>query len=396
MLYVHTTILPDTPSIILRGTPAEASGQILSGRVMVRLGHSIKVKSAAITFQSATSPKSIAWRQTSIGSDILMKQELFSAADTPRGYETWAADDAGAREFPFSFAVPGNLHESVNTEFGHVCYELRVSIRTCGFGINSWTDSLRIPVYRVPEDGSPWAIALADSLQLQADWLGAVELEILSDAAAYSDKSKIQVRTIVRPLQKGQLLLDVGLRLREHIHCKTAVNKYGDFKDSEKVVCECSQKTCDPESGNLYTLPLQQEHSFDMSLDVPKAFNGIQFDMQTAQLRITHELMFFATILDKNQEPHYLSISAPVMVVPSAALESTDVELPAYRESNGDRLLLSSPPPASDAPRTRQTAAVQSVSLASLSLPPPSYQNICAAPPPSPPPHAGTRSSIFV
>ncbi|KAJ1966003.1 hypothetical protein GGI12_000377 [Dipsacomyces acuminosporus] len=382
MLYVHTSILPDTPYVILRGTAAEASGQVLSGRIMVRLGHSLKVKTVSVAFHSAAATKYIYNRQSPLCSDILMEQQVFSAENTPRGYATWATGDKDAHEFPFSFAIPGNLHESVNTDFGNACYELKVVIRTCGFGINLWTESMRIPVFRIPEEGSPWAIALVDSLQLQADWLGAVELQLLSDAVAYTDRSQINIRAIVRPLQKNQRLIEVGLRLREHIRYKSVVNRFGDVKDSIKAICECSRKTSDPESGGLHALSLQQEHPFDMSLEIPKAFHGVQFDMESPQVHIAHEVMLFATILDRDSEPHYLSISAPVMIVPSMAIQSSHLELPAYDSTNEDRLLLSSPPE-SDIVSIHQAARVQPVPLPSLLLQPPSYQSICAARPSS-------------
>ncbi|KAJ2887435.1 hypothetical protein IWW38_005143, partial [Coemansia aciculifera] len=74
---------------------------------------------------------------------------MFDASDSPLGYELWGTSaQTAAHELPFSFAIPGNLHESVFSEFGNIGYEIKVVIRSCGFGINTWVQSLRIPVVR--------------------------------------------------------------------------------------------------------------------------------------------------------------------------------------------------------------------------------------------------------
>ncbi|KAJ1958775.1 hypothetical protein EC988_000095 [Linderina pennispora] len=369
MLYVHTRILPDTPYITLRGQPAEASGQEVAGRVMISLGRSIKIKSVRISFQSRSSTRHLSRRQNAISGDLQLTQPLFEAT-APAGFETWQPTSE-AREFPFSFAIPGHLHESVATEYGQIGYELKVTLRTCGFGINVWTESLKIPVYRVPEDGTPWALSLAESMQLQADWLGAVELEVLSDSVAYTEKSNISVKTVVRPLKKGYTLVDVGLKLRERIRCPTVVNKFGDTKNIENTLCESTLKTSDPEGGHMFMLPLTHEHSFDMSLTVPKAFSQIQYDMKSSLLRITHELVVAATILDEKGEPHYLRTSIGVHIVPPMAIEGQFSHLPSYTESNDDALLLRAP--ASALRRPSQILAF-SPSMNNLALPPPSYQ----------------------
>ncbi|ORX72759.1 hypothetical protein DL89DRAFT_290594 [Linderina pennispora] len=347
MLYVHTRILPDTPYITLRGQPAEASGQEVAGRVMISLGRSIKIKSVRISFQSRSSTRHLSRRQNAISGDLQLTQPLFEAT-APAGFETWQPTSE-AREFPFSFAIPGHLHESVATEYGQIGYELKVTLRTCGFGINVWTESLKIPVYRVPEDGTPWALSLAESMQLQADWLGAVELEVLSDSVAYTEKSNIGVKTVVRPLKKGYTLVDVGLKLRERIRCPTVVNKFGDTKNIENTLCESTLKTSDPEGGHMFMLPLTHEHSFDMSLT----------------------LVVAATIFDEKGEPHYLRTSIGVHIVPPMAIEGQFSHLPSYTESNDDALLLRAP--ASALRRPSQILAF-SPSMNNLALPPPSYQ----------------------
>ncbi|KAJ2237009.1 hypothetical protein GGI13_008448, partial [Coemansia sp. RSA 455] len=173
MLYVHTSILTDSPCIVLRGIPSEASGQALSGRVILRLCRSLKVSQVTIAFQSTCTQRGSLWSsQSAIYDNTKLEQVLFDAAGTSLGYAVWGGSaDTSMRELPFSFAIPGNLHESVCTAFGNIGYEIKVTIRSCGFGINNWVQSLRIPVLRVPEENVLTALALSEALRAQADWL---------------------------------------------------------------------------------------------------------------------------------------------------------------------------------------------------------------------------------
>ncbi|KAJ2305134.1 aminopeptidase [Coemansia sp. RSA 2706] len=362
MLYVRISILPDISSVVLRGPPSTATSQPLSGRVLFRLGHSLKVKRITVAFQSVSCPKQ--QFQTSQG-QVRMEQVLFDATGLAGGYAPWKANRYGSGsesyEFPFSFIIPGHMHESVSTPYGSVCYELRVSVHTCGFGINRWTEYQKIPIFRVPKEGSPQALRLIDSLRMQADWLGAVELQVLSDTAAVADNSKLRAHIVVRPLQKGLLLTDVGLRLSESVCHKTLIDRFGDPQRSQKVVSERRKAIGDTAAG-LNSLPLCQEYSLDLSLPVPKAFGGIQYTMDTPNINVAHDLVLTATVIDRDQNPRYLRISSNVHVVPKLALEDTFAELPAYRSASFDRLLLGS-----DAEQLEQSSFFPH-------SPPPSYQ----------------------
>ncbi|KAJ2778984.1 hypothetical protein GGI15_004014 [Coemansia interrupta] len=191
-------------------------------------------------------------------------KELFSASDARLGYSVWNPSDSDTHEFPFSFVIPGHTHETVNTEFGQIGYELKVTIQTCGFGINTWTQSLPVPVYRVPKEGTSWDYALTDSLRMRADWLGAVELEVLSDSVSVTAKSKLNVRAVIRPLQKSQMLVDIGLRLYEKIKVKAALDRFGDPIKSERLICQSHVRTDDPE-GEL-NLPIYNRSGLDQLL----------------------------------------------------------------------------------------------------------------------------------
>ncbi|KAJ2643513.1 hypothetical protein GGF44_001134 [Coemansia sp. RSA 1694] len=339
MLYVHTSILTDSPCVVLRGMSSEASGQALSGRVMLRICRSLKVSQVTAAFQSTYAQKGSLWSgQSAIYDNTKLEQVLFDANSTSLGYAVWGASAQTAmHELPFSFAIPGNLHESVYTAFGNIGYEIKVTIRSCGFGINTWVQSLRIPVLRVPKDSVLAALALSEALRAQADWLGAVELQMLGDSAAVPDDFKLGVRAIIRPLLKGQILVDVGLRLLENTRCKSAMSRFGDSLNSSAVLCQTQIK---PRSEFWQAQPLEHEHCFDLELDIPVAFRGIQYDMDTARIHISHELVLMATVLDSKQEAHYLRLAVPLQIVPKIALETSFAELPAYAKSSRDRLLL--------------------------------------------------------
>lgn len=339
MLYVQTSILPTVPYAVLRGAPFDASGVPFDGRILINLGRSLKVQRINVAFQSVSQSRGIIWSSPhTINSQIAIEHELFNAAEgnNDLGYQTWTPSKT-PYELPFSFLLPGYLHDTVRTPFGNIEYEIKVTIHSCGYGINTWTQQLNVPVYRIPKEGTLQSHMLYDSLSSCADWLSAVELHILSDTMAISDDSTLRVRVILRPLVKGQLLSDVGLRLYETITCAKGFDRFGDPLTSETTICHTSEKTQDED---MDVLPLCQERCFNLSLKIPSAPSKLQFDMKTAQLLITHELALSATVLDSKRNVHYLRTSTPIHIVPRVAIEATSAELPAYSQSSYDRLLL--------------------------------------------------------
>ncbi|KAJ1897476.1 hypothetical protein LPJ66_003344 [Kickxella alabastrina] len=199
--------------------------------------------------------------------------------------------------------------------------------------------SLPIHIFRVPEQGSAGDIALTNSFRMQLDWFDAIRLDVLSDTMAVAANSKLHVQTVVRPLQKGQMLANVELRIYEKTRVKCAVDRFGDPHEGKHIICQSQQPTDDPDRV-MHALPLHQEHCLNLTLSIPKAFHGVQYDVETSSLSIKHELVLTATVLDDLQQPHYLKISSPVLVVPNAALGLSFVELPTYKNSTFDRLVL--------------------------------------------------------
>ncbi|KAJ2849471.1 hypothetical protein IWW36_002599, partial [Coemansia brasiliensis] len=252
MFYVRTSILPDSTHVVLRGQPSEASSQSFSGRVLFGLAHSLKVKRITVSFQTAGSIKHQLPSQNGCV-PVHMEQVVFDASNSLNGWTIWKPNRYGCSatnyEFPFAFVLPGHLHESANTPFGSVCYEIKTTVHTCGFGINTWSESIKIPVYRTPKEGSPQALQLTDALHTQADWLGAVELLVSHGTMAVADNSKMNVNIVVRPLQKGLLLADIGLRLSETICHKSLTNRFGDLRTSQSTVSVRRKVTGDPAKG---------------------------------------------------------------------------------------------------------------------------------------------------
>ncbi|KAJ2161565.1 hypothetical protein GGF46_001335 [Coemansia sp. RSA 552] len=346
MLYVHTSIHPDTPCVVLRDTSAREPHQALSGRVLFRLGRSLKVKRIVAAFQSTSTQL--------VRKPVLLNEVLFDGAGDATGYVLWKASHTASTtyELPFSFILPHDLEASINTGYGNICYEVKVTVHTCGFGINTWSQSLKIPVYRIPPEESPQALTLTESLQIQADWLSMVQLQVSSDTAAISDSTGVSIRAAVRPLQKGLGLVDIGLRLYETICYKQLTDRHGEPRSTQRVICQCQKATGDPAEG-LHTLPLWQEFASDLTLQIPKAFSGVQYSMNTRRLKVVHKIAFIATVVDERQSLRHLRISSPVYIVPRAALDATFSELPAYRSSSFDRLLLESASTEAGEPGTR-------------------------------------------
>ncbi|KAJ2889430.1 hypothetical protein IWW38_004714 [Coemansia aciculifera] len=82
---------------------------------------------------------------------------------------------------------------------------------------------------------------------------------------------------------------------------------------------------------------IDQEIQVFGTLSVPCAYTEIQYDIASGPIRVSHELVFFASIVDERGQVHNVRLSSGIYVLPQST--QVPVDLPRYENSDKDILL---------------------------------------------------------
>ncbi|KAJ2817554.1 hypothetical protein IWW50_006128, partial [Coemansia erecta] len=75
------------------------------------------------------------------------------------------------------------------------------------------------------------------------------------------------------------------------------------------------------------------------ALRVPRAYSQIQYDVAVGPIRVSHEVVFIAQVVEESGEVHSVRLSTGVYVLPCTAPPAAD--LPRYEHAAKDVLLAS-------------------------------------------------------
>ncbi|KAJ2296016.1 hypothetical protein IWW55_005244, partial [Coemansia sp. RSA 2706] len=76
------------------------------------------------------------------------------------------------------------------------------------------------------------------------------------------------------------------------------------------------------------------------TLSVPSAYSHVQYDVSAGPIRVSHELVFVAQVVEETGEVHSVRLSTGVYMLPSVA--PLAVDLPRYEHVAKDVLLVGS------------------------------------------------------
>ncbi|ORX72779.1 hypothetical protein DL89DRAFT_264976 [Linderina pennispora] len=330
----------DRPDVVLYGLPHEAHNQVLSGRVVLTTRSQQRVRSLTITLRS-------------------LKEKLFQTAyaAAPSIELTHTVDTSqGTYSWPFAISIPGSLNESVFTPHAFIGYEVVAEMRTHSAIQLLPFVSKCVPVHvkRIPLPDSPWMAAAAEGLNVSAGWRNKIELTGITRSRIVHDQDLVRVRGVLRPLVKGLRVLSVGFQLREYVEVPFD-DLFGAVSHGCQVVAQSTRavdacntvKVVDGIKVNTRFSPtaasrtggimLDQEISVSGAVFAPKAFTGVQYDICEGPLRISHDIVFMASIIDENMTVHNIRLSSVVYVMPKGA--TTGCELPRYEDSAMDTLI---------------------------------------------------------
>ncbi|KAJ1664519.1 hypothetical protein EV178_004032 [Coemansia sp. RSA 1646] len=353
-------IIPDSPDIFLHGPLREARCSVISGRIVFTSKTPRAVSSLVVRFR----PKEEDMLNPAMSVAFLSEITCVVVRDGVVGEtssELPYSAASGQQMWRFSVGVPGNINETVFAPSAFVAYELVAELRTAA-GFVSWAPfcklvaSAPVAVKRVLASDSVWASMASEPMNVSAVWRDRIELTSIAASHVVSDSQNIRVSGVLRPLLKGMRLLRAGFELREFIsgpfdsvgenggarghtaaRCSrdinTAVPNAAESSDCVQIRMEFPAKS----SQNRAGVVIDQDIQVTGCLKTPPAYDGIQYDIPMGPIRITHELVFAASVVDECGQVHNVRLSSGIYVFPNTSLALT--ELPRYEHSDKDILL---------------------------------------------------------
>ncbi|KAI9501591.1 hypothetical protein GGI25_004017 [Coemansia spiralis] len=353
-------VIPDSPDVFLYGSPRDARCAVITGRIIFTTKTPRPVCSLVARFR----PKQEDMLNPAMSVACLSEVTCEVVRDGRIG-ETCTElpynPATGQKMWRFTMGVPGNIGESVFTPSAFVAYEIVAELRTAA-PLVSWTPFCRLTAYtpiaikRVPSSDSVWSSVASEPMNVTAVWRNRVELTSISSSRVINDSQDIQISGVVRPLVKGMRLLRAGFELREF--ASGPFDSVGDNRTRGHTSVKCSHEIGFASSDTSYCqggdvtirmefpatviqrragIVIDQDIQITGCLKVPKAYEGVQYDIATGPIRVTHELAFAISIVDECGQVHNVRLSSVVYVFPLVSPALAD--LPRYEHSDKDILL---------------------------------------------------------
>ncbi|KAJ2767409.1 hypothetical protein IWQ56_003345 [Coemansia nantahalensis] len=361
----------DQPDIVLRGMADDSPGTVFSGRLVVHLCESVRVKGLTMALEGH---ERLEWEYHANGAISTFLREttplthtwtLFAAGDGRRA-ETWKA---GRHEFPFSLAFPGNVPESIRIPYADVNYQLRATLRRTGFMPNI---AARREV-QVKRDMTLDGGFGTGAISVENRWREMMEFCIAADADTFAPGDRMRVRLAFQPLVKRMHLSKIAVVLKEYVRCHKPSGHAEKTVSRIVASAEVVPTGCAPDAGSCLrrrsALPpappgtagappppakcagtppgdarpagvdLTDVLEESIQLNIPDEPRRLQYDHISPYIEITHKLKFSIHFRDPSQKPHTLWISVPVSVVPGLADSARGgrAELPTYKNSALDQ-----------------------------------------------------------
>ncbi|KAJ1667508.1 hypothetical protein EV178_001237 [Coemansia sp. RSA 1646] len=346
----------DKPELLVRGSFDEASASLLSGRLIVHLHETIRVRSLKLVFTGRVDtslnqnvvPYTVARDEHR---EIVRREWVFLESQKPP--ITWGPEN---KVFPFDFLLPGDNPETIVTALGKVRYQLHATLERTSFHANL-TASQEIFVKRGPISGAAWALALMESIEATGEWSQQLDYRVSVPSRSLKDGEVFTTRFELEPRIKGMKLVAVGVLIKEYTRYYSTT---GDpLHRFSRVVAR--NENYISQTGNCGVAPRMADDCMDLvdatniqiPLSVPEAYGTIQYDVLTDLIEVRHRIKFLIKLRDTNMLIHSIFIAVPVSIMPVTARDESNI-LPRYEPTlagPGGAVLMRSntQPPAYDA-----------------------------------------------
>ncbi|KAJ2572731.1 hypothetical protein GGH19_004653 [Coemansia sp. RSA 1807] len=331
----HLEIELDRPELLVRGTFDEATPALLSGRLVVNLSETIRVRSLRLVFTGRVDT-SVSQAVSTVRADQDEHREILSHTWTFLSHKH-SEQLSGRSVYPFELLVSGDNPETIHTVLGKVRYELHATLERSGLHTNTSAHK-EVMVKRGPVAGAPWALALMESIEAVGTWDGQLEYRVTVPTRSLTDNELFHTRFELQPRSKGLTLVAVGVLIKEYTRYYNSrmqpVHKFSRVvARNENYVTQsgaCSVDALKPSQ----CMSLVDATSIHVPLAVPAAYTHIQYDVSTELVEVRHRIKFLIKVRDSRMLVHSVFVAVPVCVQPVSARDEASI-LPRYEGAGG-------------------------------------------------------------
>ncbi|KAI9505881.1 hypothetical protein GGI26_001272 [Coemansia sp. RSA 1358] len=349
-------IVLDQPTLHILGEQQPLSTApsqlLLTGHVELYLHTATKVRALELSFVgeqtiSFVSRKSSIRGLPAAGELVVCSKTLADIIHDPPLIETTGAGNkpgikyaAGTHLLRFQFVLPSDLPTSTLLVFGHTRYFVRARLVQSGLRSNCSAEAL-VAVVRCPGEGSEWSFCAFDALGTGTQWDDRVLVTLSGQTCALGAGTIATLRVEISTMQKHFKLLAIDAVLQEAQCVLSNAIANGERLSSNQQIHKetrvVAHKRLAFEQGGA---ELGEHDEFGVVLQLPSAFEGIQYSLQSHAVTVTHRLV--VTALVKSPEGPVVEITLPsrVWILPQAAVDGEGAtDLPQYERANNDRLV---------------------------------------------------------
>ncbi|KAJ2834626.1 hypothetical protein GGI24_000284 [Coemansia furcata] len=266
-------------------------------------------------------------------------QNLILPCDT--GPELYAA---GTHDLRFAFVLPGALPPTADLLFGHISYSVQAQLVLTGLR-SSCTTNVPVVVLRCPGEGSQWAHAAFDALSVSTQWDNRLSIEVAHVSCSVAADSLLKLTVQVSPGEKGFRLVALEAVLKEIQSVRACIDDndnhpHGASEVGVTVHRESRVAARKRLAFGAVGTPLDGQNGFDVELQIPRAFAGIQYECESVDIKVSHQIALTALVNTPEGQTVEMMLPAHLFVLPQSCIDGV-ADLPLYELSSGDQLVQS-------------------------------------------------------
>ncbi|CAG8455893.1 266_t:CDS:2 [Diversispora eburnea] len=305
------------PSIVLRGDPQEASGTYLRGTEQNACSEIREIINHKIQFKLSTA-------EVSLQHNHMFELKKFKIRSATVKFPP------GSYTYPFEIFIPGNISESVNTEYGTIKYKL-VARASRSILFSKLSKNLDLEIIRILPDYD-----ISEGIGFSRDYNSILNYEISIPKHVFPLGQVIQIDVKLIPFIKKLKFHGLSIKLIE----KTDYIANNDNIRVSKTVAILEINDLIQE----YLLEDQEEDdigntSYHSNFDfpIPNCKSGTNYSINTPLIKINHELVFtFKIILPQNFYQDFkneFSVRSPITIASCLTVNQLS-GLPNYEENS--------------------------------------------------------------
>ncbi|KAJ2389545.1 hypothetical protein H4S02_002315 [Coemansia sp. RSA 2611] len=336
------SILLDSPAVHLFGERTTSAGVVLTGTVRLGLRAATKIRQLHLTFSGELAISYVPRHHSSAGPATRNKRLAKMTQDlilfsVPKLYA------AGIHDLRFAFVLPGDLPPTAELLFGHISYSVQAQLVLTGLRSNCVSNA-PVVILRCPGEGSQWAHSAFDALSVGTQWDGRLSAEVTHGSCSVPADSTLVLGVEVCPSEKGFSLIALEAVLKEIQSIYASADDHEGAAEAGSVVYRESRLVARKRLafGTVGT-PLDGQNEYDVELLVPPAFAGVQYECESADIKVSHQLALTALVKTPEGLTIEVVLPAHLFVLPQVSLDGV-ADLPLYELSGDDQLVQSAEP----------------------------------------------------